>query len=254
MKKIIFILAVAILGCLIPGCGPSTAERALAEAIFVDTEVPNPYLKHADSMPPGGVRLRINKHVYSLPRQLNDSNWRHLESAKAIGISPIQNIHDLYNLRRPIVQIVSCRDFFVDSLTYSYPFLVPEAADLLHEIGHRFNDSLAMHGGGDYRIKVTSILRTRESVAKLRRRNSNATDSSAHQFGTTFDISYLKFICDSAHTVPRTQEDLKLLLGEILVTLRDSGKCWVKYERKQSCFHITAREPKENTATNVNDN
>ena len=74
----------------------------------------------------------------------------------------------------------------------------------------------------------------------MKRVNRNATHASAHQYGTTFDISYLKFICDSAG-VNRTQEDLKNLLAEILHQLRKEGRCYVKHERKQSCFHITVR-------------
>ena len=194
-------------------------------------------------MPAGGIKIQISKDIRSLPRQFNDSNKYHLAEARAIGIDPISDLSHTWSTRRPLQRIRSCREYFVDDLTHSYPFLVPEAASLLSEIGRRFNDTLAARGGGDYRVKVTSVLRTAESVKRLRRRNVNATDSSAHQFGTTFDISYAKFICDSAGTIPRRQEDLKNLLGEILLGLRDSGLCWVKYERKQGCFHITARKP-----------
>ena len=116
---------------------------------------------------------------------------------------------------------------------------MPEAEQLLHDIGAAFIDSLESRGGGSYRIKVTSVLRTDESVARLRRVNRNATSTSAHIYGTTFDISYAKFICDSV-TVPRTQEDMKNLLGEVMKDMRDRGRCYVKYERKQGCFHITA--------------
>lgn len=117
---------------------------------------------------------------------------------------------------------------------------MPKARDLLRDIGAAFNDSLAARGGGSYRVKVTSVLRTRSLVKNLRRRNRNAVDTSAHLFATTFDISYAKFICDSL-TVPRTQEDLKNLLAEVVEAQRARGRCYVKYERKQACFHITAR-------------
>ena len=90
-------------------------------------------------------------------------------------------------------------------------------------------------------MKVTSVLRTKHGIKKLRRSNRNAVEASAHQYGTTFDISYAKFLCDSV-TVNRTQEDLKNLLGEVLKAIRDEGKCYVKYERKQGCFHITVRD------------
>ena len=94
-------------------------------------------------------------------------------------------------------------------------------------------------GGGNYRIKVTSALRTLESVNRLKKRNIKSLNRSAHLFGTTFDVSYVKFPCDSI-TVARTDGDLKNLLAEILLDLRSEGRCLVKYERKQGCFHITA--------------
>lgn len=199
----------------------------------------NPYISRLDSMPPGGIRLDVARNI-SHGRVFNDSNYLHLNAANTIGISPIENIEDAWNIDRPIVKIESCSDFFVDNLTHSLPYLVPEANNLLHDIGRSFRDSLLARGGGDYRVKVTSILRTRSSIKKLRRRNRNAVGGSAHLYGTTFDLSYSNFACDSL-SVPRTTEDLKLLLAEILINYRDEGRCYVKHERKQSCFHITTR-------------
>lgn len=199
------------------------------------------FTRHLDSMPDiNCVKLHVNPIGGSLGRVFNDSNHVQLAVAEKLGIKPIESLSDAWNLRRPVKKIVSCREYFVDNLTHSLPYLVPEAYDLLGEIGARFNDTLQARGGGSYRIKVTSVLRTSDGIKKLRRRNINAVRTSAHQFGTTFDISYAKFICDSM-TVNRTQEDLKNLLAEILKELSADGKCYVKYERKQGCFHITAR-------------
>jgi hypothetical protein len=36
-------------------------------------------------------------------------------------------------------------------------------------------------------------------------------------------------------------DTLKLVLSEVLRDLRESEACYVKYELKQGCFHITAR-------------
>ncbi len=203
---------------------------------------PNPYLNKFDSMPDDNcVRMKINYLGANLGKVFNDSNHVHLEPARQLGIEPITDINSAWNLRRPIVEIESCEDFYVDELTHSYPFLVPEAADLLHEIGQNFNQALRERGGGDYRIKVTSVLRTPETVRKLRRVNRNATEESAHQYGTTFDISYVQFACDNVNGIHRTQEDMKNLLGEVLNELRNQGRCYVKYERKQGCYHITVR-------------
>ena len=36
-------------------------------------------------------------------------------------------------------------------------------------------------------------------------------------------------------------DTLKLVLSEVLRDLRQAEKCYIKYELKQGCFHITAR-------------
>lgn len=239
MTRLPFIIGILILS-LSAACGTDSIPAESDDFTMPDecTAV-NPYLNHFDSMPPGGIKLRTRR-IGTLARVFNDSNYAHLESAMQLGIAPVTDARTAWNLRRPVTKITSCKEYFVDSLTHSLPFLVPKAARLLKEIGQRFNDTLAARGGGSYRIKVTSVLRTPKSIAKLRRRNRNAVDTSAHQFGTTFDISYIKFICDTVD-IPRTQEDLKNLLAEVLDDFRNEGRCLVKYERKQGCFHITTQ-------------
>ena len=243
MRNIVLIIIILPLLILL-SCGGSDAsvstndDRALD--FLLDEVTENPYLQKFDSMPPGGRKLKVNISS-ALGRMFRDSNYRHLEAAEYLGFRPIESAADAWNLSRPVAKITTCRYYYVDELTHSLPYLVPEAKTLLEDIGRTFIDTLEARGGGYYRVKVTSVLRTNSSIAKLRRRNRNAVDSSAHRFGTTFDISYAKFICDSVN-IPRTQEDLKNLLGEILNNFRSQGRCYVKYERKQGCFHITARQ------------
>lgn len=200
----------------------------------------NRYEAHFDSMPPGGIKMKVNYLGGTLGRVFNDSNYLHISTAEKVGIKPLSGIREAWEAGARLERLQSCREYYLDDLTHSLPYLVPRAHRLLSDIGAAFNDSLNARGGGDYRIKVTSVLRTPRLVKRLRRRNRNAVDTSAHLFGTTFDISYAKFICDSTD-VPRTQEDLKNLLGEVVFAMRESGRCYVKYERKQACFHITAR-------------
>lgn len=200
----------------------------------------NRYEAHFDSMPPGGVKLRINPLGGTLGRVFNDSNYLHIASASRVGIEPLSGIRAAWEAGARLERLRSCREYYLDELTHSLPYLVPGAHRLLRDIGAAFRDSLQARGGGDYRIKVTSVLRTPRLVRQLRRRNRNAVDTSAHLYGTTFDISYAKFICDSTR-VPRTQEDMKNLLGEVVYTMREQGRCYVKYERKQGCFHITCK-------------
>ena len=210
------------------------------EAVFV--EEANPWDNHLEAMPDDGcVKLKINPIGGSLAKVFDDVNALHLEAARELGVDAICCDGDAWRLRRPIVEVKSCREYFVDELTHSYPFLVPEAAQLLSDIGAAFNTELAARGGGAYRIKVTSVMRTPRTVGQLRKVNRNATSESAHQYATTFDISYGKFICDDDTQPRRTQEDLKNLLAEVLHQLRSQGRCYVKYEYKQACFHITVR-------------
>ena len=203
----------------------------------------NPHTARLDSMPGKGcVKLRVTPLPGgSLRRSFSDSNYLHLEAAAKVGIRPLTGPRSAWEAGEKLTRISTCADYYIDELRHSVPYLVPEAATLLRDIGRAFRDTLAARGGGDYRVKVTSVLRTPDLVRSLRRRNRNSVDSSAHLYGTTFDISYSQFICNRSGGPYRTQEDLKNLLGEIVWAMRGRGRCWVVYERKQSCFHITVR-------------
>ena len=184
---------------------------------------------------PGRIRIISHGPLWEV---FNDSNHRQLEHAMRLGIAPLATVGDAYSTRRQIVQVSSGKYYTVDSLTHSIPFLVPEAEKLLSDIGRNFIDSLSSRGAGGYRIIATSLLRTPGLVKRLRRVNVNATETSTHQFGTTFDLSYRRF--DHTDTTRYVhEEDLKNLLAEVLFDLRANGRCLVKYERKTGCFHIT---------------
>lgn len=185
-------------------------------------------------------RMKVHSVGRSLREVFNDSNAVHLEAARSIGFEPITDLRTAYSISTPIREVRTCKDFHIDKLSHSMPYLVPEAERLLHDIGRSFSDTIRARGGKRYKIKVTSLTRTDVTVRSLRRRNSNATQESAHRFGTTFDISYSKFICcDSSYVIH--EGDLKNILAEVLYRLRREGRCYVKWERKQGCFHITTR-------------
>lgn len=243
MKKLLAIISVGVALLGLCGCD---SERARMEEKLIQLDMRDTTSRYStclEEMPGGTIKLKT-RFVGRCEDIFNDSNYVHWNAAVKIGIEPLSDMRSHWQLRRPLVKIVSCEDFYVEKLTHSKPFLVPEGADMVHEIGRRFRDSLQARGGGDYRIRITSVLRTPEGVRKLRRRNSNAVDSSVHQLGTTVDISYNFFAADS-RDVPRSVIDLKALLTEVLYAMRNEGKCYVKYERKQPCFHVTAIKPRE---------
>ena len=90
-----------------------------------------------------------------------------------------------------------------------------------------------------HRIIVTSVTRTRDDVQRLARQNVNATENSCHCYGTTFDITYVRFDKPEAHVA--NDDKLKDVLMQSVYDLQRKGRCYVKYERKQNCLHITVR-------------
>ena len=185
------------------------------------------------------IRRSRYRDLGRLADLFNDSNKYQYAAGERIGIKPIRSIADAYFTRRPLVKIKSCQWYTLEELNYSMPYLVPEAASLLETIGRNFNDSLKRHNASGHRMRVTSVLRSPHSVKKLRRVNGNATDSSTHQLGTTFDISYARFDHDGKSRRV-SDEELKLILAQVLRDLRAQNKCMIKYEIKSPCFHITA--------------
>lgn len=231
-----FLLPIIIL-CysLLIGCGaPDNSENGPIKIYNLSQNRDNSYTDVIH-------RVRTKGVGTSLARAFNDINDLQLKAAQAIGINPIHSLQDAFYLNRPLKKIESCDDFYLDTLTHSMPYLIPEAADLLHDIGKAFMDTIkARTGGHKCQIKVTSVLRTDNSIKRLRKRNVNATEASCHIYGTTFDISWIRFnYCDPNYIM--YTEDLKNVLAEILYKMREQGRCYVKFERKQSCFHITTR-------------
>jgi hypothetical protein len=139
---------------------------------------------------------------------------------------------------------IETNDYYeVEELTHSIPFLVPEAAKLLEDIGRNFQDSLYNLNAPLYKIKVTSVTRTVEDVSKLRKRNINSSANSAHQYGTTFDVSWNRYIkIKEKDPLNIEKEQLKMVLASVLRDLQRAERCYIKHERKQGCFHITVRK------------
>lgn len=167
-----------------------------------------------------------------------DYNPEQIPHATKNGIEPINNLHDAYHLRQPLVKIESCEAFKLDSLTHSMPYLVPKAALLLEEIGCAFTDTVLARGGSPYQILVTSCTRTQFTVNKLVKVNQNASQRSCHMYGTTFDLSWVRFIPYENNYLINT-EDLKNALAAVLLDFKNKKRCTVLYEKGQCCFHIT---------------
>lgn len=198
----------------------------------------------------GGQEEDLHKKTYnkiygvaSYRREFNDLNPKHLSAARKVGIDPIVSRDELPAGSDKLLYVCSNRYYNIDKLTHSIPYLVPKASGLLMAVAMNFQDSLKAKGMDEYKLVVTSVLRTKSDVKKLRRRNVNASMNSAHFYGTTFDISYNRFdkVGEDGKDVEVRELKPKLVLSEVLRDLRKAGMCYVKYEIKQGCFHITVR-------------
>ncbi|MDY5010552.1 MAG: DUF5715 family protein, partial [Sodaliphilus sp.] len=131
----------------------------------------------------------------------------------------------------------------IEPLTHSVPYLTHNAKALLMEIASNFQDSLAARGARPYCLHVTSMLRTLNDVRSLVKHNNNASETSAHSYGTTFDIAHNNFYpipkFDKGPGKSLSNNELKHLLGHVLYRLRMQKKCWVLIEENQRCYHIT---------------
>lgn len=167
-----------------------------------------------------------------------DSNDIQLQAAYSLGVPPVANRAEAERRLKELVFVGSNPYYDVRKLNSSIPYLVPRAAVLLQDIACNFMDSLQTKNIPLNKIIISSVLRTREDVDNLRKRNHNATENSCHLYGTTFDIAY-------NHYEPITREvrndTLKWVLSEVLNDLRRNGRCYVKHEKRQGCFHITTR-------------
>ncbi len=174
-----------------------------------------------------------------------DLNDVQLATAQRLGIPAIRDRKEAERRTGELVYIGESPYYAIDRLRHSIPFLIPRAARLLDEIAHSFSDSLLSRGMPLYRPMVTSVLRTEADVKRLRRVNANASENSCHQYGTTFDICYNRFVrvIDPSDSLTRDvwPGELKAILAEVIRDQRNRGACYVKYEYRQSCFHVTAR-------------
>lgn len=181
--------------------------------------------------------------TFSYKDKFNDLQSRQHAVASQIGLPrPPKDRDDAASMKKKLREIKTTNNYIVDSLTHSVPYLIPSAARELDSIGAEWADILARNGLPHYRFYVTSVLRTEEDIRALQRSgNINSVTQSCHCYGTTFDLAYMRY-----DKVTRTrdyvhEDNLKLVLGQVLLNHQRAEKIYVKYEWKQSCFHITVR-------------
>ncbi len=124
--------------------------------------------------------------------------------------------------------------YTLEDMTHSFTYLTPKAKRALQKIALSFYT----YSGDSSTITITSLTRTEETQQKLTRYNRNATrEESTHTRGVSFDISYIRY-----NGQKDWNNELTEVLEGILAAMQADGDIYVIKERKQSCFHITARK------------
>jgi hypothetical protein len=223
-----------------------TTEQTTPQTVQVATESVTK-TDFSPTIPQRGASGKPHR-IFSVPsydKAFPDSNALQLTAAQRWGVSPVRDRTDAEKRKKELVYVAASPYYHVDPLRQSIPYLVPRAAVLLQDIGQAFFDSLYVKGVPLHRIIVTSVLRSQEDVSRLRRHNGNATENSCHLYGTTFDICYNRYKTVEDPDGPKRYEvrndTLKFVLSEVLRDMRNNHRCYIKYEKKQGCFHMTVR-------------
>ena len=208
------------------------------------------------------TRLRTVSNLSGEERRSlrRDVNERQLERARRLGVRPGTPLHTAVGAGQLVELADTTANWALRELDFSEPFVTPATEALLVEVSRRFHARLDSLGVPRYRVDITSVLRTPEKQAALRRANANASRvESAHEFGTTVDIAYRRYappatydgglgdhpvtraLADSlmAETARLRGAELQALLGRVLLELQREGKVLVRMERSQTVYHIT---------------
>jgi hypothetical protein len=199
-------------------------------------------------------------------------NPQHVQAARRLGISSVATralVADRVK-RGDLVRLDETETFWVSPMRHSVPYVTPDAAAAIDRIGLRFHERLAERRLPPIQFTITSVLRTGEDQARLRRTNVNAArGASAHEFATTFDVHYRNFryaadpraeIAEALGPLPykflydefsreleafygkmaaRYTSRIGAELGRALIDLENQGKMLAIREARQPVYHVT---------------
>jgi uncharacterized protein DUF5715 len=205
----------------------------------------------ADSARAAFARARpLGAREVGLLRQ--DVNAEQIATARRLGITPSDSagIERLKRAGRLVALGDSTAWWVLRDMDHSVPFVTADARAMLAELGRRFHARLDRLGLPRYRMKVTSALRTDETQADLRKINSYASRTvSAHEFGTTMDVSHERFAVPAGVGEMETEmleavgkENAKVLeaeLGRAILEMRAARELHVMMENQQPVYHMT---------------
>ncbi|PIF47244.1 hypothetical protein CLU96_4293 [Chryseobacterium sp. 52] len=159
----------------------------------------------------------------------------HLDASKSFGVKLLKDsktVQKYINSGKFHKIKKSGKGYRIQKLDYSRAYMVSKAKNTLDKMAARFSKETKGHT-----FTVSSITRTLEDQCRLRRVNSNASlGISSHNYGNSFDISYIRF-----NDVLKYNPKMEGALEKVLKYYADAGRIYYIKERQQSCYHITVR-------------
>jgi hypothetical protein len=269
-------ISVAAVLC-IGGCAPETRE-ADAEAPRAGITRANPAAEAAPATAADSARERARVDAAAGPLRAafeavpvlgarevaelrRDVNATQIATARRLGTRVPGEVEREQLLREGrLVELAdSTRYWILRRMESSVPYVTPDAHAMLEEMGRRFHARLDLRGLPRYRMRITSVLRTDAEQSALRRTNPNASRIvSAHEFGTTVDVSHERFAVPAGAWLgggdPRLagmevemleevgREHSRVLqaeLGRSISEMRGEGWLHVMMEDAQPVYHMT---------------
>lgn len=199
-----------------------------------------------------------------------DKNATQVASAQSLGVqvSGQAEIDRMVQQGRLVALGDSTQYWILRGMDHAAPYVTPDTKAMLEDLGRRFHVRLDAAGLPRYRMKITSAIRTADAQVDLRKSNSYAASTtSAHQFGTTVDVSHERFAVPAgpraggggaqaavagaweleAATLEEVGKEharaLQAELGRALTELREAGAIHVMMENKQPVYHFTLARP-----------
>ncbi|HCA07398.1 MULTISPECIES: DUF5715 family protein [unclassified Chryseobacterium] len=159
----------------------------------------------------------------------------HLDASKSFGVKLLtdsKTVQKYINSGKFHKIKKSGKGYRVQKLDYSRAYMVSKAKATLEKMASRFSKETKGHT-----FTVSSMTRTLEDQCRLRRVNSNASMGiSSHNYGNSFDISYIRF-----NDVLKYNPKMEAALEKVLKYYVAAGRIYYIKERQQSCYHITVR-------------
>ena len=159
----------------------------------------------------------------------------HLDASKSFGVKLLKDsktVQKYINSGKFHKIKKSGKGYRVQKLNYSRAWMVSKGKLTLERMGARFSKETKGHT-----FTVSSITRTLEDQCRLRKVNSNAAlGISSHNYGNSFDISYVRF-----NDVLKYNPKMEAALEKVLKYYYNAGRIYYIKEKQQSCYHITVR-------------